>query len=103
MALAMPLAYAGGWVWQLTPPLIDRAMIAVDACAMFATWVAAAMVANTSVVAWASAAWSLSIAAWFTRGIGLWSWRRHPIASEPQTSHKTQHSTIHDRETAVIR
>ena len=50
-------AYAGGWVvWQLTPPLIDRAMTAVDACAMFGTSVAAAMAANTSVVAWASAA-----------------------------------------------
>ena len=67
-------AYAGGWVvWQLTPPLIDRAMTAVDACAMFTTVVAAAMAANTSVVVWASAAWSLSIAAWFTRRNGRWS------------------------------
>jgi len=67
-------AYAGGWVvWQLTPPLIDRAMTAVDAYAMFAALIAAAMAANASVVAWASAAWSLSIAAWFTRRNGLWS------------------------------
>ena len=67
-------AYAGGWVvWQLTPPLIDRAMTAVDAYAMFATLAAAAMAANASVVAWTSAAWSLSIAVWFTRRNGLWT------------------------------
>jgi hypothetical protein len=71
--VAAALSYFGTWIlWRLMPWVSDRAMTAADTYEMFLELAAGAAAANAMWVAWASAAWSLSVAAWFTRRAGVW-------------------------------
>jgi len=71
--VAAALVSFGAWMlWRLMPLVSDGAMTAVDAYEMFVELATRAMAANALLAAWASAAWSLSVAAWFTRRAGVW-------------------------------
>ena len=71
--VAAALVSFGAWMlWRLMPLVSDGAMTAVDAYEMFVELATRAIAANALLAAWTSAAWSLSVAAWFTRRAGVW-------------------------------